>query len=138
MANTKSTKDNSGPVVLITGCSDGSIGHAMAREFLSRGCTVIATDRSLDLMKVLQGEARVLLRQLDVRSEKSIREAVESVLHEFGRIDVLVNNAGVALVGPLIELPMDSFDMVFDINVYGIYIYMHFFLPYLTFTILGS
>lgn len=117
--NAQSTNDRSGPVVFITGCTDGSIGHALARAFVSSGCTVVATARSLYSMKGLEGEARVSLRQLDVRSEKSIREAVESVIKEFGRIDVLVNNAGVSLIAPLAEVPMDSFEMVFDTNVYG-------------------
>ena len=80
---------------------------------------MIATSRSLHSMKGLQGEARVSLKALDVRSLESIRETVESVINDFGRIDVLVNNAGVHLVAPLIEAPMDSFHMVFDTNVYG-------------------
>lgn len=109
----------SGPVVFITGCTDGGIGHALALEFASRGCEVIATSRSLQSMKGLEGEARVSLKTLDVRSLESIRETVESVIKDFGRIDVLVNNAGVHLVAPLIEAPMDSFHMVFDTNVYG-------------------
>lgn len=116
---TATSRSPSGPVVLITGCTEGGIGHALALEFFSSGCEVVATSRSLESMKGLEGEARVSLRSLDVRSEKSIEETVESVIKEFGRIDVLVNNAGVHLVAPLVEAPMDSFDMVFDTNVYG-------------------
>jgi NAD(P)-dependent dehydrogenase (short-subunit alcohol dehydrogenase family) len=109
----------SGPVVLITGCTDGGIGHALALQFAADGCRVVATSRSLDSMRGLEGESRISLRPLDVRSEKSIQETVDSVMEEFRRIDVLVNNAGVHLVAPLLEAPMDSFDMVFHTNVYG-------------------
>ncbi|KAJ1695404.1 hypothetical protein LUZ63_012102 [Rhynchospora breviuscula] len=108
-----------GPVVLITGCTDGGIGHALAVEFASKGCSVVATSRSVGSMKALDGVAGVRMRALDVRSEASIRETVEGVVGQLGRIDVLVNNAGVHLVAPLAEAPMDSFHMLFDTNVYG-------------------
>ncbi|KAJ4752853.1 NAD(P)-binding Rossmann-fold superfamily protein [Rhynchospora pubera] len=109
-----------GPVVLITGCTDGGIGHALALEFARRGCSVVATSRAVESMKALQGVGpNIWLRALDVRSEANIRETVEGVVGELGRIDVLVNNAGVHLVAPLAEAPMDSFHTIFDTNVYG-------------------
>ncbi|KAJ3679451.1 hypothetical protein LUZ60_017462 [Juncus effusus] len=107
------------PVVLITGCSSGGIGAALATAFASAGCAVVATSRSLSSMQELEGEAGVRLKRLDVRSEESVREAVEGVLMEFGRIDVVVNNAGVHVVAPLVEVGMDEVQAVFDTNVYG-------------------
>ncbi|OEL19176.1 NADPH-dependent 1-acyldihydroxyacetone phosphate reductase [Dichanthelium oligosanthes] len=111
--------DRSRPVVLVTGCSDGGIGHAMARAFAEAGCAVVATARSRGSMRDLDGDPRFLLVDLDVRSEESARAAVAEAVREHGRIDVLVNNAGVHLVAPLVEVPMESFHQVFDTNVYG-------------------
>lgn len=107
------------PVVLVTGCSEGGIGHAMARAFAAAGCAVVATARSRASMRGLEGDPRYLLLELDVRSDESARAAVADAVRELGRVDVLVNNAGVHLVAPLAEVPMEEFQQVFDTNVYG-------------------
>ena len=105
--------------MLVTGCSEGGIGHAMARAFAAAGCAVVATARSRGSMRDLDGDPRFLLLELDVRSDESARAAVADALREHGRVDVLVNNAGIHLVAPLAEVPMESFHQVFDTNVYG-------------------
>jgi len=112
-------RDRNQPVVLVTGCSEGGIGHAMARAFAAAGCAVVATARSRGSMRDLDGDPRFLLLELDVRSDESARAAVADALREHGRVDVLVNNAGIHLVAPLAEVPMESFHQVFDTNVYG-------------------
>lgn len=118
-ASRSEERDQNQPVVLVTGCSEGGIGHAMARAFAAAGCAVVATARSRGSMRGLDGDPRFLLLELDVRSDESARAAVAGALREHGRIDVLVNNAGVHLVAPLAEVPMESFHQVFDTNVYG-------------------
>ncbi|XP_020575875.1 NADPH-dependent 1-acyldihydroxyacetone phosphate reductase-like [Phalaenopsis equestris] len=107
------------PVVLITGCSEGGIGYALAREFASSGCLVTATARSLASMKSLQGDQRFLLLELDVLSDDCIRKAAEGAMERFGRIDIVVNNAGIHNVAPLAEVPMSTFELIMSTNVYG-------------------
>ncbi|CAI7800150.1 unnamed protein product [Closterium sp. NIES-54] len=98
-------RDAKGKVVLITGCSNGGIGYAIAEEFQRRGANVFATSRRVDTMKGLK-EKGVHTLPLDVTSEPSIQAAVKEVARTAGRVDVLVNNAGCGLPGPLAELPV--------------------------------
>lgn len=80
-------------VVLITGCSDGGIGVALAFEFCECDFTVVATSRSLSTVTVFEGHQNIELLPLDLLSEESIKEALESVVAPYDRIDILVNNA---------------------------------------------
>jgi NAD(P)-dependent dehydrogenase (short-subunit alcohol dehydrogenase family) len=103
-------------VVLITGCSTG-IGRATAATLTAAGYEVVATARRFE---DLQGIGAAMILPLDVTDEASIEAAVEAVLERYGRIDVLVNNAGYALRGAVEELEIAAVQRMFDVNVHGI------------------
>jgi NAD(P)-dependent dehydrogenase (short-subunit alcohol dehydrogenase family) len=105
-------------VVLITGCSTG-IGRALAAELAGRGQRVFATARRLEALEPLRHPAVDRLA-LDVLDAASIEAAVAEVVRRAGRIDILINNAGVNLVGPLVEVPLESVGKIFDTNVTGL------------------
>ncbi|KZV37990.1 hypothetical protein F511_25429 [Dorcoceras hygrometricum] len=106
-------------VAIITGCSSGGIGHALALEFAARDCQVVATARSLASMSDLQSDPRFFLQDLDVTSDESVHRAVSVVIEKFGRVDILVNNAGMLCVGPLAEVPLSTIEQTFNTNVFG-------------------
>jgi len=105
-------------VVLVTGCSTG-IGRALARELKIAGHRPFATARKLESIADLASE-RIETLQLDVNDPASIASAVEAVVARAGRIDVLINNAGINLFGPVMEMKLDEVRAVFETNVLGL------------------
>lgn len=103
-------------VVLITGCSTG-IGRDLAQRLAQSGYTVVATARKVQTLEGLQVALKL---PLDVTQPGSIRQAVDCILQQFGRIDVLVNNAGYALRGAVEEIPVERAQQMFDANVFGV------------------
>jgi NAD(P)-dependent dehydrogenase (short-subunit alcohol dehydrogenase family) len=104
--------------VLITGCSSG-IGRMAARLFASRGWNVAATARQVEALSELAAP-NVAIFQLDVTDERSIAAAIEATVARFGRIDVLVNNAGFGVFGPLEAISGRDLEREFDVNVLGL------------------
>lgn len=104
------------PVALVTGASSG-IGRAAARALVDEGFAVVGTSRNAANARPLAG---VSFLDLDVASDESVHSLVEKVIERFGRIDVLVNNAGVGAVGAGEESSINQTKEVFDINVFGL------------------
>lgn len=104
--------------ILITGCSSG-IGRALVEEFAERGHRVLATARKREDILALEGP-RVQTTRLDVTDPQSIRSAVHQIVEWTGRIDVVVNNAGYGLIGPLIEVELGDLRAQFETNVIGL------------------
>lgn len=102
-------------VVVVTGVSSG-IGRTTAEQFAARKCKVFGTVRNLAKTKPIPG---VELVEMDVRDEVSVKRGIQSVVDRVGRIDVLVNNAGVSLVGSVEETSVSEAQSLFDTNVFG-------------------
>ncbi|MGI5125400.1 SDR family oxidoreductase [Pseudonocardia sp. CA-107938] len=108
-------------VWFVTGTSSG-FGLEIARQALGRGDAVVATARRPQLaLDALGGEhERLLVAPLDVRSEEESRAAVDAAVARFGRIDVLVNNAGRGLFGAVEQTTPADAGALFDTNVLGV------------------
>ena len=108
-------------VWLITGCSSG-FGKAIAAAAINAGYAVAVTARdvnSLGEFQALKNEL-VLVTELDVVDQDSVSAAVERTIAKFGRIDVLVNNAGYGYYEIFEELDIDEFKKQMDVNLYGV------------------
>lgn len=110
----------SSPVWLITGCSRG-LGHALAAAALARGDRVVATARDTthlaDLVAAHPATCRAIA--LDVTQPKQVSATVAAAQAAFGRIDVLINNAGVGLVGAIEETTEAEIARCFEVNFLG-------------------
>ena len=112
-----------GKVALVTGASSG-IGEAAALELARRGASVAVAARSVEKLEVLAttvsaAGGRVLVVEADVADRASVEAMVGRVLEEFGRLDVLVNNAGLGLSGRVSELRAEDLRYVFEVNTIG-------------------
>lgn len=105
--------------ILITGCSSG-IGRSTANLFASKNWNVIATMRCPEKETELNTLLNVLLQKLDVTDTVSIQNAIKAGIEKFGRIDVIVNNAGFAVGGPFETATGDQIQKQFETNVFGL------------------
>jgi NAD(P)-dependent dehydrogenase (short-subunit alcohol dehydrogenase family) len=108
----------SGRVALVTGCSSG-IGRATALALHEAGLTVFASARRPETLVEL-ADAGVATIRLDVTEDASMVSAVDRIRSESGPVDVLINNAGYKVLGPVEEVPADEVVRQFDTNVFGV------------------
>jgi NADP-dependent 3-hydroxy acid dehydrogenase YdfG len=124
-----------GTVALVTGASSG-IGAATAAALAAQGAAVALVARRKDRLETLAADIRrlgatVVVVESDVADEGQVRAAVERTVAELGRLDTLVNNAGVMLLGPVLEAPMPDWQQMVQINLLGTLYYTHAALPHL-------
>lgn len=117
----------SSKIILITGCSTG-IGHELALRLARANYTVVATARYPETVSDLPVALQL---PLDVTDSSSIASATQEVIRRFGRIDVLVNNAGYAVRGAVEDIQVEQVQHMFDVNVYGVMRMIHAVVPYM-------
>ena len=107
------------PVWFITGCSTG-FGREMANHLLQSGYRTVVTARNPDDLRDLSKNGNALVLKLDVTDQSQIVDAVRAAENKFGRIDVLMNNAGIGYFAAIEESEDDQVRRMFDINVFGL------------------
>ena len=124
-----------GTVALVTGASSG-IGAATALALSAEGAAVALAARREDRLEEVAATIRqrggtALAIEADVTDEAQARAAVERTVAELGRLDTLVNNAGVMLLGPVVGAPLDEWTRMVELNVLGVLYSTHAALPHL-------
>jgi NADP-dependent 3-hydroxy acid dehydrogenase YdfG len=122
-------------VVLVTGASSG-IGEATARALAGEGATVAIAARRKDRLddlarEIEQSGGRALAIETDVTDQEQANSAVARTVSELGRLDVVVNNAGVMLLGPILDAPTEEWDRMIALNLNGLMYVTHAALPHL-------
>ena len=122
-----------GTVALVTGASSG-IGEATAVALAEGGAQVAVAARRVDRLEALAdriGPDKVLVLDVDVTDEAQVRAMVDQTVARFGRLDTLVNNAGVMLLGPIVDAPVDEWRRMVELNLLGLLYCTHAALPHL-------
>lgn len=124
-----------GTVALVTGASSG-IGEATARTLASLGAAVALVARRQSRLEglaeaITQAGGRALVLALDITDQAQAQQAVEKTVAAFGRLDTVVNNAGVMLLGPVIDAPTEEWDRMVSLNLMGLLYVSHAALPHL-------
>jgi gluconate 5-dehydrogenase len=114
-------------VAIVTGAGQG-IGHAIAVELAKVGADVVACGRRVEPLQMVAGEVRALGRRslalsCDVADAEQVDRVVDETVREFGRIDLLVNNAGYRIRAPLDQLPHHEWDAMLGTNLTGVFLF---------------
>lgn len=122
-------------VVIITGASSG-IGLACAREFAHRGALVSVCARSADKLEEIKSEFdaaghKLLVTEADVSREEDCKRLIDNTVREFGKIDILINNAGMSMRALFVDLHLDVIRKLMDINFWGTVYCTKYALPYI-------
>jgi NADP-dependent 3-hydroxy acid dehydrogenase YdfG len=124
-----------GTAALVTGASSG-IGEATARVLASQGAAVAIAARRKDRLDALAREirdagGRALAVECDVTDQEQAIGLVAETVRELGRLDTVVNNAGVMLLGPIVDAPTSEWDRMVSLNIQGLLYVAHAALPHL-------
>jgi ribitol 2-dehydrogenase len=121
-----------GKIAIVTGASSG-IGRAVVYELARHGVKQVLTARSKDRLVALAEDldSEVVIVPADMTSPKDIRLIVEHAIAEFGRIDILLANAGIYISGDVVDGEPDAWDQLISTNVTGVFRLVHAVLPHL-------
>jgi meso-butanediol dehydrogenase / (S,S)-butanediol dehydrogenase / diacetyl reductase len=120
-------------VVIVTGAASG-IGAATAKRFLDDGASVVLNDIRRDKLvetSLRFDPGRVLIHNGDVSDRQYLQAMVDETISRFDRIDVLVNNAGIEILGPILETPIEGWHKIMQTNVDSVYFAVRAALPHL-------
>lgn len=122
-------------VVIITGAANG-IGLAMSRVFSKEGAIVVMSDISIDKCEleakiIAEKSGKTIAKKCDVGNTTDVNELIKFTIEAYGRIDVLINNAAVAIPGNIIEMPEEDWDHLMNINLKSIYRTIKATLPFM-------
>ena len=107
-------------IAIVTGAS-GGIGLAVARLLAEKGAKVVLAARSADRLKQLESEIPGSFAvPTDMRKREDIRQLVQQTETKFGRIDILINNAGQGLLSPVASINLDDYREIMELNVYAV------------------
>src|SRR3954463_2349432 len=125
----------SGSIAIVTGASSG-IGAATARLLAQKGAGVAILARRKDRLDQLVAEIEgsggsALAFQCDIADKTQAERAVQTVVDRFGRLDILINNAGLMLLGPIVGAETAEWERMLDVNVRGLLYMTHTALPHL-------
>lgn len=123
--------DLTGKLALVTGAGSG-IGKATALQLASHGARIVVTDideRRVAAMKAELGDRCAFDRVVDVANRDAMRSLADDVHRKLGALDVLVNNAGVGHSGGILDTPLEDWDWVVGVNLWGVIHGCHFFVP---------
>jgi NADP-dependent 3-hydroxy acid dehydrogenase YdfG len=129
------TQKLNGTVALVTGASSG-IGEATALALAEQGAAVALAARRQDRIDALAARitaagGTALAIPADVTSQEQAQAAVQDTVGGLGRLDTLINNAGMMLLGPIVDAPLDEWERMIDLNVKGLLYCAHAALPHL-------
>jgi NADP-dependent 3-hydroxy acid dehydrogenase YdfG len=116
-------------VILVTGASSG-IGKATAQQLIKEGHIVYGAARRIEKMKDLEESGGHAI-QMDVIKEQEVKACADRIIKEQGRIDVLVNNAGYAVYGPVENVDLEDARRQFEVNIFGLAAITKEVLPYM-------
>jgi NADP-dependent 3-hydroxy acid dehydrogenase YdfG len=121
-----------GTVALVTGASSG-IGEATARQLAELGAAVALVARRRERLEKLAAEisSKTLVLETDVTDREQAFAAVERTVSELGRLDTVINNAGVMLLGPIVDAPIEEWERMVHLNLLGLLYTAHAALPHL-------
>jgi NADP-dependent 3-hydroxy acid dehydrogenase YdfG len=117
-------------VALVTGASSG-IGAATARALAQEGATVAAVARRKQRLDALVADIGGIAIEADITEREQAVAAVERTARELGRIDIVVNNAGVMLLGPIVDAPVEEWERMIGLNVQALMYVAHAAIPHL-------